>query len=372
MIKSFQITKCSCIFVNHMNFNEIKKSIHLEPIITYSIVILGCILLGLILRWGLLWFIKFSTRRNPTVLKSQLIRHLRNPTKFLLPLLFIYSSFSVIELNTFWQKMVENLIIINFSWAIITLLNASEEVVKEKFTVDGYHQAKERKVLTQLRFMKSFSIIIIITIAIAVILWNIPAARKLGTTILTSAGVIGIIAGVAAQKSIANLITGFQIAFTQPIKIDDEVVIQGEFGVVEDITLTYVVIKTWDWRRLVLPLNFFSDNSFVNWSFSSRELIGSVFLHVDYTFPVAILRTKLLSLLKDNPLWDNKVGELLVTNSDARTIELRATFSAKNATDVWNMRCEIREQLIGFIQENYPDSLPKLRKVDEFKNSKND
>ena len=154
---------------------------------------------------------------------------------------------------------------------------------------------------------------------------------------------------VAAQKSIANLITGFQIAFTQPIKIDDEVVIQGEFGTVEDITLTYVVIKTWDWRRLVLPLNYFNDNSFVNRTFSSTELIGSVFLYVDYSFPVEILRTKLLAILKENPTWDKKIGALLVTNSDERAMELRATFSAKNASDIWNMRCKIREQLINIL-----------------------
>ncbi|AWG23198.1 hypothetical protein FFWV33_17520 [Flavobacterium faecale] len=355
-----------------MNLNKIITSLPYEPIITYSVVILGSILLGLLVRWGLFWLLTFSNTKKPTILKAQLLKHLKKPAKFLLPFLFIYCSFAIIGLASYWQTIVESLIIINFSWILIALLNAAEEIVQQKFTIDGFHQAKERKVLTQLRFMKSFSIIIIITIAIAVVLWNIPAARKLGTTILTSAGVIGIIAGVAAQKSLANLITGFQIAFTQPIKIDDEVVIQGEFGTVEDITLTYVVIKTWDWRRLVIPLNFFNDNSFVNWTFSSRELIGSVFISVDYTFPVAKLRTKLIALLNDNLLWDKKIGELLVTKSDDRAMELRCTFSAKNASDVWTLRCQMREQLIGFIQENYPDSLPKLRQVDEFKKSKNE
>jgi small-conductance mechanosensitive channel len=355
-----------------MNVNKIITSLPFDPIITYSIVILGCIVLGLLLRWFLFWLLSYSNRKSPTVLKTQLLKHLKKPARFLLPFLLIYGSFSVIALDSYWLTVVESLIIINFSWMLIALLNAVEEIVQKKFTIDGFHQAKERRVLTQLRFMKSFSIIIIITIAIAVVLWNIPAARKLGTTILTSAGVIGIIAGVAAQKSIANLITGFQIAFTQPIKIDDEVVIQGEYGTVEDITLTYVVIKTWDWRRLVVPLNFFSDNSFVNWTFSSRELIGSVFISVDYTFPVATLRTKLLVLLNDNTLWDKKTAELLVTKSDDRAMELRATFSAKNASEVWNLRCQIREQLIEFIQENYPECLPKLRQLDQFKKSKND
>lgn len=350
-----------------MNSNTIKTTFNLETWITYSLVILGCVLIGFFVRWLLFSGIKFSNKKKPTVFKVQLLKHLKTPTIFLLPLIFIYSSFSFLELSSFWKKVTESLIIINFSWILIVLLNTFEEVVKDKFTINDNHKPKDRKVLTQLRFLKSISIVIIITLAIAAILWNIPDVRKLGTTILTSAGVMGIIAGVAAQKSIANLITGFQIAFTQPIKIDDEVVIENEYGTVEDITLTYVVIKTWDWRRLVLPLNYFNENAFVNWTFSSTNIVGTVFLYVDYTFPVAVLRTKLMVLLKTNPLWDKNTAELLVTNSDQKAIELRATFSAKNASDIWAMRCEIREQLIHFIQENYPESLPKLRQMQQSK-----
>ena len=231
-------------------------------------------------------------------------------------MLFIYSSFTLFELRSFWEKIIEVVIAIHFAWILIAFSNALEEVIKQKFLVDGDHRAKERKVLTQLRFIKSISFVVIITLTIAAILWNIPAARKIGSTILTSAGIIGIIAGIAAQKSIANLITGFQIAFSQPIKIDDEVVIEGEFGTVEDITLAYVVVKTWDWRRLVLPLSYFNENSFVNWTFNSTELIGSVFLYVDYTFPVAELRKKLLVIINENPLWDKNIVDLLVTNTN--------------------------------------------------------
>jgi small-conductance mechanosensitive channel len=352
-----------------MFINLLKISFSKDTWITFSLVLLGSILIGLALRWVLFWVIKLSNRRKSTVLKSQLLKHLKKPIIFFLPLLFLYSSFSFLELNTIWYKIIESFIIINFSWILIASLNIVEEIVKQKFVKDSDHKSKDRKVLTQLRFLKSISIVIIITIAVAAILWNIPDVKKIGTTILTSAGVIGIIAGVAAQKSIANLITGFQIAFTQPIKIDDEVEIKGEFGTVEDITLTYVVIKTWDWRRLVLPLNFFSDNSFVNWTFSTTDLIGSVYLYVDYTFPVEELRKKLKSLLKENPLWDKNVGQLLVTKSDQNVIELRATFSAKNASDTWGLRCKIREDLIKFIQENYPNSLPKLRRMEVGENN---
>ncbi len=139
-------------------------------------------------------------------------------------------------------------------------------------------------------------------------------------------------------------------------------VIEGEFGAVEDITLTYVVLKTWDWRRLVLPLNYFNDHHFINRSFNSTELIGSVLLYVDYTFPVGELRKKCLDIIERNILWDKKVAQLLVINTNANNVEVRVTFSAKNATDVWDLRCQIREQLITFIQEQFPESLPKIRR----------
>lgn len=329
----------------------------LKVFITFSI----CIILGLTIQWLVFFVIKTFNKKNPTVLKAQLLKHIELPAKFLLPILFIYSSFGMLSVSNFWHKVIEASIIINFSWVLLASLNAVEEIVKQKF-ISVSPKAKERKALTQIRFIKSVSTIIIVTLATALILWNIPAVKTIGTTILTSAGVIGIIAGVAAQKSIANLITGMQIAFTQPIKIDDEVVIEDEFGTVEDITLTYVIIKTWDWRRLVLPLNYFNDHPFVNWSFNSTQLIGSVFLYVDYTFPVNKLRKKFLEVIALNILWDKKIAQLLVTNTDSNSVEVRVTFSAKNANDTWNLRCQIREQLIAFIQKQFPESLPKFRR----------
>jgi len=320
------------------------------------------VFLGLVLQQLVFYFIKVYNKKKPTVFKEQLLKYLKTPTKFLLPILFVYSSIYSLELSLFWHKVIEALIIINFSWALLAFINALEEIVKQKFTSNNSHKAKDRKIITQLRFIKSISMVIVIILAIAAILWNIPKVRTLGTTILTSAGIIGVIAGVAAQKSIANLITGLQIAFTQPIKIDDEVEIEGEFGIVEDITLTYVVVKTWDWRRLVLPLNYFNETPFVNWTFNSAQIIGSIYLYVDYTFPVKELRQKFLQIINNNALWDKQIAELLVTKTDASSVEVRVSFSAKNATDVWDMRCNIREQLIEFIQKQYPNSLPKIRR----------
>jgi small-conductance mechanosensitive channel len=331
--------------------------------LTYGIILLGCILVGLVVRWLLLFAFRSYHKKKPSALKEQLLQRLKTPTKFLLPLVFIYGSFSVLKINSFWQFFTEALIIISIAWVLVAFLWAGEAVIKEKLKLDGDYKAKERRALTQLRFIKSMATIVIITLAVASILWNIPAARQLGETILASAGIVGIIVGIAAQKSIANFITGFQVAFTQPIKIDDIVVVEGEFGTVEDVTLTYVVIKTWDWRRLVLPLSYFNEKPFVNWSFNSQDVVNSVFFYVDYNFPVAELREKFMALLEESNLWDKRVADLLVTGTGEHSMVLRATFSTKNASAGWNLRCGIREELIKYIQENYPGALPKLRNI---------
>ena len=335
-----------------------------NDVLKHVMVILVAVLIGLVFQWLLLWFLKLYQKRKPSILKERVLQHLKTPTKFLLPLYFVHVAFFVLKIDSVWHTAMQILIIINLAWVLIACLKAAEDVVKEKFKIKTHHKAQDRKLLTQLRFMKSISIIVISTLAIAAILWNIPSVRELSKTILTSAGVIGIIIGVAAQKSIANLITGFQIAFTETIKIDDQVVVEGEFGTVEDITLNYVVIKTWDWRRLVLPLNYFNEKPFVNWTINASKLVGSVFFYVDYTFPVVELRKKLLELLKEYPQWDGEVAELKLTKTNELSMELRATFSAKNASDIWELRCTIREELVSYIQEKHLDALPKIRRTE--------
>ncbi|MFD0797330.1 mechanosensitive ion channel family protein [Maribacter chungangensis] len=319
---------------------------------------------GLILAKVCFLLLRVSNKRRPSSLKEHIIQAFKKPVYSLLPLVFLYPLVSYFSLGFYARKTMEAVIIVNLAWLLIAGVKVLEEMVKRKFEVADEHLAKDRKVLTQLRFIRSMALVIIVTLAVAAILWNIPSVKQVGSTILTSAGVAGIIIGVAAQKSIANLVTGFQLAFTQPLKIDDEVMIAGEFGTVEDITLTYVVIKTWDWRRLVLPLNFFNDKPFVNWSFSSKDIVNTVFFYVDYSFPVPALRKKFLEILEGNLLWDKRVANLQVTQIEDRMMQLRATFSTANASNGWDLRCSLREDLIQYIEQNYPDALPKLRRMD--------
>ncbi len=335
-----------------------------ESWLAFIVIPTLAILLGLLISWTGSFILRRSHKRHPSVLKEQFLKLLKKPIYLFIPLLLLLPVISYFNLGILWDKLLEALIILSFSWVLIAMLYVMEEVVKQKFTTKDRYIASDRKVITQLRFLKSIGMVIIITIAVASILWNIPGVRQLGNTILTSAGVAGIIIGVAAQKSIANLIVGFQMAFTQALKIDDEVVIEGEFGKIEDVTLTYVVVKTWDWRRLVLPLNYFNDKPFVNWTFNSKPVIASVHFQMDYTFPVNELRKKLKEILLDDPLWDKKKMDVFVTKIKDRTMEIRTDFSVENATNAWNLRCKVREDLMAFLQNNYPDMLPKLRRMD--------
>jgi small-conductance mechanosensitive channel len=185
--------------------------------------------------------------------------------------------------------------------------------------------------------------------------------RQFGTSILASAGIAGIIVGFAAQRSIATLLAGFQIAFTQPIRLDDIVIVENEFARVEDITLTYVVVRTWDLRRLVLPITYFIEQPFQNWTRTSSDILGSVFFHVDYAMPVVALREELDRILAASKYWDGRVKVLQVTDAGERTLQLRALASARDAASAWDLRCEIREKLITFVQQQYPQHLPRTR-----------
>jgi len=192
-------------------------------------------------------------------------------------------------------------------------------------------------------------------------LMTFPKVRQLGTTILASAGIIGIVVGMAAQRTIGTFIAGLQIAITQPIRVDDVVIVENEWGRIEEITLTYVVVKIWDLRRLIVPITYFIEKPFQNWTRVTADILGTVYIYVDYTVPVDSVREELQRVLKESEHWDGKVCVLQVTNTSEQTVELRALMSAADASTAWSLRCEVREKLIDFMKKKYPQALPKLR-----------
>jgi small-conductance mechanosensitive channel len=189
--------------------------------------------------------------------------------------------------------------------------------------------------------------------------------RQFGTSILASAGIAGIVIGFAAQRTLGNVLAGIQIALAQPLLIDDIVVVEGEFGQVEEITLTYVTVRTWDLRRMILPITYFVEKPFQNWSRVTTDLLGAVILYLDYQAPIGELRKELKRLVEKHPKWDRKVCGLQVTDTKQNTIEVRALVSAVDSGKVFDLRCDVREGLIEFLCCNYPESLPRQRSVNE-------
>lgn len=267
----------------------------------------------------------------------------------------------------YWVDLVSRgfyfLLIAASAFLLIRTTKMLEDIVFEQFNVNKEDNRRERKIITQVNFLKKAVIVAIAFISIAIILLSFEEGRRYGQTLLTSAGVAGIIVGFAAQKSIANFLAGIQIAFTQPIKIDDAIVVEGEWGWVEEINLTYVVVRIWDWRRLILPITYFIDKPFQNWTRTKGEIIGTVFLYLDYRAPVQKIRQELDRILESEPNWDGKVKNVQVTDTKESRIVVRALMSAKNSPLAWDLRCSVREKLVDYLRREYPESLPRERLI---------
>ncbi len=296
--------------------------------------------------------------------------------KFIIPfILILFSIFFKIFIEKyelvnsdwfdFFDKTGSILLIVSIAWASIAVLRASKKILLSKYDTSKEDNLRSRKFVTQFNIMESIIYFLIILISVGSALMLFEEVRQLGISLFASAGVAGIIIGFAAQKLIATVLAGLQIAITQPIRIDDVVIIENEWGRIEEITLTYVVVKIWDQRRLVVPSTYFFEKPFQNWTRSSAEILGTVFLYTDYHVSFDALRKELTRLLESTPLWNKKVNVLQVTDAKQYGVEIRALMSAKDSPTAWDLRVFIREKLIEFIQKNYPESLPKTRVIVE-------
>ncbi|HUD49637.1 MAG TPA: mechanosensitive ion channel domain-containing protein [Candidatus Baltobacteraceae bacterium] len=253
------------------------------------------------------------------------------------------------------------LLIVAVALILVEAVGLGEKIVLMKFDVGVADNLHARKVRTQLQVISKTLYILVGIFSVASILMLFEEVRHLGTSILASAGVVGVVLGFAAQKTIANLFAGFQIALAQPIRLDDVVVVAGEWGRIEEITLTYVVIHIWDDRRLIVPLSDFIEKSFENWTRTSAGLLGSVLLWVDYSLPLEETRDTVRQIIETNPLWDRRFWNLQVTDASERTMQIRVLVTAVDSSTSWNLRCDVREKLVAFIQKHHPQSLPRIR-----------
>jgi len=304
-------------------------------------------------------------RGTKTILDDSLVRHLRRPAGLFIPVLVVNFLLPLVTVPPrvliFLKQTFSLLLIISIAWLLIKLVYVLEDLILNQYRIDLKDNLEARRIHTQIQILKKVVIVVVGVLALATALMTFERVRQLGTTLLASAGIVGIIVGLAAQKSISTLFAGIQMAITQPIRIDDVVIVENEWGRIEEITLTYVVVRIWDLRRLIVPITHFLEKPFQNWTRMSADLLGTVFIYVDYTVPVEAVRSELQTILRNSELWDGRVCVLQVTNATERTLELRALMSAADSSSAWELRCLVREKLVGFLRQNYPNSLPKMR-----------
>jgi small-conductance mechanosensitive channel len=352
-----------------MSLNELSSYYyHLHPLLQIAIILVLAIIGGEVLRRVLnLAMRTYKKRSGDEVLAESSISHLRPVMKLLLPLILFNIALDTVALpeNTLHalHSIIGVLLTATVAWLFIQIIAVIEDLIFHNYDIEKADNYLARKVHTQVQFIKRLLIVAIFIIALSTVLLRFEGVRSIGAGLLTSAGVTGIIIGFAAQRSIANLIAGFQIAFTQPIRIDDVLIVEGEWGRVEEITFTYVVLRIWDQRRLIIPINHFIEKPFQNWTRSSADILGTVFLYTDYFVPMEELRKELRRVCEASPYWDKRVCVVQVTDARESTMEIRALVSAENSGNAWELRVDVREKLLDFLRRNYPESLPRTRVV---------
>nr|WP_235522303.1 mechanosensitive ion channel domain-containing protein [Cellulomonas sp. Root137] len=296
---------------------------------------------------------------------ADLSRRSRRPMRAVLLVVAVWIALRLSTDPSDWTRTVEHVLlialIITVAWLIGSLAFVLEDAALQRYRIDVADNRHARRVRTQVQVLRRITVAILVLCAIAAILLTFPSARTLGASLLASAGLISIVAGLAAQSSLANVFAGLQLAFTDAIRVDDVVVVSEQWGRIEEITLTYVVVHVWDDRRLILPSTYFTTTPFENWTRRAADLLGTVELDVDWEVPVEAMRAELARLLQDTDLWDRRVGILQVTDAVGGLVRVRALASAVDAPTLFDLRCYVREGLVGWLQREAPQSLPKTR-----------
>jgi small-conductance mechanosensitive channel len=330
-----------------------------------AIILAGSVFVALIVHSVFFAVAKRVTKRTGGPIGNSLVRHAEAPTRWIFPLLAIILALPILPVRDELVQIVRHVVglgtIAAVAWVVMLLADVFGDAVYARYRTDIADNLTARRIRTQIAVLRRIFTLLVIVITAAIILMTFPAIHQLGTSLLASAGIAGIIVGMAMKSTLSSLIAGLQIALTQPIRIDDVVIVAGEWGWIEEILTTYVVVRTWDLRRLVVPLSYFIENVFQNWTRNTSDLLAYVYIYVDYTVPVEELRQEFRRILESTALWDQKVCVLQVSDASEHTMQIRALASAADSSKAWDLRCLVREKLIKFQQEKYPNSLPKAR-----------
>ena len=324
------------------------------------IMIVPALVVLAIYRWLTRWLIRLAGRHSPFL--QRLLQRGQGPASAFVVIFALGAALPAARFSYPVFAAIGHALLVAFiltvGWTAAIAIDIAITIYLRRFRTDTEDNLLARKHVTQMRILQRVATTLLMIITFASALMTFDAVRQYGISLFASAGAAGIILGLAARPVLSNLLAGIQIAMTQPIRVEDQVVVEGETGWIETITSTYVVVRIWDLRRMVVPLTYFIDKPFQNWTYDNAAQIGSVFLPVDYSAPVDRLRQKLDQILRDSKLWDGKVGNLQVTDVTETALQLRALVSARTPGQTWDLRCEVREKLIAFLEREYPHALP--------------
>ena len=308
----------------------------------------------------LLWRLR---RRSELV--AEFSRRASRPARVTLVLAAVLGALHGTDPAGTWEQPVEHALLIALiaalAWLAASLAFVAENAAVRRYPLDVPDNRRARRVRTQVTVVRRVAVSMLAAVAVGAALMTFPEARAVGASVLASAGILGVVAGLAAQSTLSNLFAGLQLAFSDWLRLDDVVVVDGEWGRVEDITLSYVVVHVWDDRRLVLPTSYFTGKPFQNWTRHEAPLLGTVELDVDWSVPVEAMREELHRILESTDLWDGRVSVLQVTDAVGGFVRLRALVSAADAPTDWDLRCLVRERLVAWLQESEPQALPRRR-----------
>lgn len=335
------------------------------PLWARSLTLLGGALAGgYALRWIIQWLLTWSTTRQQAGLVAALRQRAATPLGWVLSVALLYIVLPY-ALPDRWvdsaQHALWGLQMLLLAWFVGRLLLVAEDRVVTRLGVEKADNLRARKMQTQLKVIRQMLVALVFFLALVVVLMSVDRLRDLGTGLLASAGIAGIVLGLAAQRTLSNVIAGFLIAFTQPIRMDDVLIVEGEWGRVEEITLSYVVIRIWDLRRLIVPISYFLDQPFQNWTRTEARILGAVILFLDYRVPVDELRNETERLVKGHPEWDGDVCGVQVIDTTASALQVRLLISASDSGKAWNLRCDLREGIVRWLAAQHPEALPRMR-----------
>ncbi|MEU6216120.1 mechanosensitive ion channel domain-containing protein [Streptomyces sp. NPDC047022] len=336
----------------------------MENVLRPVIVVGGTVVLTLLIGWATDVLLRKANCRHPETPLWDLLRRGRVPYQLVLCAALLRGSYAqakLLEAHRVGVGRTLTLVLIGAAaWLVIRIASAVVETSYTRYARAHHDAARVRRVRTQVSLIMRVVAAVVGVVSVAAMLLTFPAMRAAGASLLASAGILGIVAGVAAQSTLANLFAGLQIAFGDMVRIGDTVVVDGEWGTVDEITLTFLTVRTWDERRITMPVSYFTSKPFENWSRGGSQMTGIVYFHLDHSAPVEAMRTRLRDFLRECPAWDGRDYALAVTDSTPNTMQVRALVTAKDASDIWTVRVTVREQMIRWLAEEHPYALPRV------------